>query len=93
MKYDWFAVMFGYLWLVPHVEQEMLTLSGTTDFTPFVDFMILPIHISEKQYTYRLSHESENVITDNSVHKCAGPDWTTDANVMLNGCHINILFS
>ena len=56
----------------------MLTLSGTTDFTPFVDFMILPIHISEKQYTYRLSHESENVfdhlITDNSVHKCAGPD-------------------
>ena len=27
-----------------HVGQEMLTLSGTPDFTPFGEFMISPIH-------------------------------------------------
>ena len=27
---------------VPHVGQEMLTLSGTTDFTPLGEFMISP---------------------------------------------------
>ena len=30
---------------MPHVGQEMLTLSGTHDFTPFVEFMILPIRL------------------------------------------------
>ena len=29
---------------MPHVGQEMLTLSGTPDFTPFGEFMISPIH-------------------------------------------------
>ena len=31
-------------WRVPLVGQEMLTLSGTLDFTPFGEFMISPIH-------------------------------------------------
>ena len=34
-------------WRVPHVGQEMLTLSGTPDFTPVGEFMISPI-----RYTY-----------------------------------------
>ena len=29
---------------MPHVGQEMLTLSGTLYFTPFGEFMISPIH-------------------------------------------------
>ena len=35
--YEWFPVNFRELWLVPHVEQEMLTISGTydSDCTPF----------------------------------------------------------
>ena len=36
-------------WRVPHVGQEMLTLSGTPDFTPLGKFIILLIH-----YTYKL---------------------------------------
>ena len=28
----------------PHMGQEMLTLSGTHDFTPLGEFMISPIH-------------------------------------------------
>ena len=34
---------------MPHVGQEMLTISGTPDFTPFGEFMILLI-----RYTYTL---------------------------------------
>ena len=30
--------------VVPHVGQDILTLSGTLDFTPFGEFMISPIH-------------------------------------------------
>ena len=40
----WFPVILGKSWWVPHVGPEMLTLSGTSDFTPFVEFMISPIH-------------------------------------------------
>ena len=34
-------------WRLPHVGQEMLTVSGTPEFTSFGEFMISPIH-----YTY-----------------------------------------
>ena len=43
VTYDWFPVILGKLWRVPHVGQEILTLSGTPDITPFGEFMILPI--------------------------------------------------
>ena len=46
---DWFPVVLSKSWRVPHVGQEMLTLSGTHDFTPFGESMILLIH-----YTYTL---------------------------------------
>ena len=50
--FDFPIVHFPYLissyccksWRVPHVGQEMLTLPGTHDFTPFGEFMISPIH-------------------------------------------------
>ena len=35
VTYDWFPVIWGTSWWVPHVGQEMLTLSRTPDFTPF----------------------------------------------------------
>ena len=41
--YDWFPVIWSKSWRVPHVGQEMLTLSGIPDFTPFGEFMISPI--------------------------------------------------
>ena len=44
VTYEWFPVTCGKSWRVPHVGQEMLTLSGTPDFTPFGEFMISPIH-------------------------------------------------
>ena len=37
VTYDWF--IWGKSWRVPHVGQEMLTLSGTPDFTPFGEFI------------------------------------------------------
>ena len=43
VTYDWFLVICRKSWRVPHVGQEMLTLSGTHDFTPFGEFMISPI--------------------------------------------------
>ena len=49
MTYDWFPVVLSKSWRVPHVGQEILTLSGTPDFTPFGEFMILLI-----SYTYTL---------------------------------------
>ena len=47
---------------MPDVGQEMLTLSGTPDCTPFGEFMILPIHYiyihyiicQSKDYVYGL---------------------------------------
>ena len=44
VTYNWFQVILCKSWRVPHVGQEMLTLSGTPDFTPFGEFMISPIH-------------------------------------------------
>ena len=44
VTYDWFPVILCKWWRVPHVGQEMLTLSGTSDLTPFREFMISPIH-------------------------------------------------
>ena len=35
VTYDWFPVVLSKSWRVSHVGQEMLTLSGTHDFTPF----------------------------------------------------------
>ena len=49
VTYDWFPVVLFKSWRVPHVGQEILTLSGTPDFTPFGEFMILLI-----RYTYTL---------------------------------------
>ena len=43
VTYDWFPVILGKLWRVPNVGQEMLTLSGTPDLTPFREFIISPI--------------------------------------------------
>ena len=41
----WLVSLFGgKSWRVPHVGQEMLTHSGTPDFTPFGDFMISPMN-------------------------------------------------
>ena len=43
------------------VWQEMLTLSGTPEFTPFLEFMILPIHL----YTYSTEFVSlRTMVTD-----------------------------
>ena len=44
VTHDWFLVVLSKSWRVPHVVQEMLTLSGTPDFTPIGAFMISPIH-------------------------------------------------
>ena len=38
-----FQLFWGKSWRVSHVGQEMLTLSGTPDFTPFGEFMIVLI--------------------------------------------------
>ena len=46
---DWHMTVLSKSWRVPHVGQELLTLSGTPDFTPFGEFMILLI-----RYTYTL---------------------------------------
>ena len=35
---------YGFYQRVQHVGQEMLTLSGTPDLTPFWELVILPIH-------------------------------------------------
>ena len=35
VTYDWFPVVLSKSWRVPHVGQEMFTLSGTPDFTLF----------------------------------------------------------
>ena len=44
VTYDWCPFIWGKSWRVLHVRQEMFTLSGTPDFTPFGEFMISPIH-------------------------------------------------
>ena len=44
VTYNWFAVILCESSRGPHVGQEMLTLSGTPDFTPFGEFMMSPIH-------------------------------------------------
>ena len=49
VTYDWFPVVLSKSSRVPHVGQELLTLSGTHDFTPFGEFMILLI-----RYAYTL---------------------------------------
>ena len=35
VTYDWFPVIWWKSWRVPQLGQAMLTLSGTSDFTPF----------------------------------------------------------
>ena len=42
--HDWFPVILFELWRVPHVGQEIFTLSGSHDSFPFVELMISPIH-------------------------------------------------
>ena len=61
VTYDWFPVILGESRRVPHVGQEMLTLSGTPAFTPFREFTISPIHYNihyrmcqSKDYVYGL---------------------------------------
>ena len=44
VTYDWFPVIWSKSWRVSHMGQEMLTLSGTPDFTPFWEFLISPIN-------------------------------------------------
>ena len=44
VTHHWFPVMLVDSWQVRHVRKEMFTLSGTPDFTPHEEFMILPIH-------------------------------------------------
>ena len=44
VTYDWFPVIWGKSWRVPHMGQKVLTLFGTPDFTPFGEFIIAPIH-------------------------------------------------
>ena len=41
---SWSKDVFGHLQLLLDVGQEILTLSGAPDFTPFGEFMISPIH-------------------------------------------------
>ena len=42
MTYDWFPVIISESWRVPHVGKEILTVSGSPDFTPFGEFMKSP---------------------------------------------------
>ena len=43
VAYDWFPAIFHKSRRAPHVGQDMLSLSGTHEFTPFTEFMISPI--------------------------------------------------
>ena len=65
----WFPVVLCESWRVPHVGQEMLTLSRTPDFTPFGQFRLSPIH-----YIYITEFVSFRTMFMDELFWCAGLD-------------------
>ena len=55
-------MIWGKSGLVPHVGQEMLTLSGTPDFTPFGQFMISPIRYICKNIPASITWKPEQIL-------------------------------